>query len=122
MGAAGLERRGWRMNRGRPDFMARVPTLTEEVEPGSERAAMGPDSAHWVDAVMDAVAPQVNAILTTRLRDVLAPAVQEAVHAAVQDAVENCRGPLIEALMVRLRDAVEQELARRALDKRPFRP
>jgi hypothetical protein len=114
------------MNRGRPDFMARVPTLTEEVEPGSDRAAMGPDSAQWVDDVMDAVAPQVNAILTSRLRDVLAPAVQEAVQEAVQtaveDAVERCRGPLMEALMVRLRDVVEQEVARRVPSKRPISP
>ncbi len=105
------------MNRGRPELMARVPTLTEVAEPGAASATVGQESAQWVDDVMDAVAPQVNAILTSRLRDVLVPAVQEAVQSAVEDAVERCRGPLMEALMVRLRDVVEQEAARRVPDK-----
>ena len=109
------------MNRGRPELMARVPTHTEVAEPGAASATVGQESAQWVDDVMDAVAPQVNAILTSRLRDVLVPAVQEAVQEAVQsaveDAVERCRGPLMEALMVRLRDVVEQEAARRVPDK-----
>lgn len=112
------------MNRGRPELMARVPTLTEVAEPGAASATMGQESAQWVDDVMDAVAPQVNAVLNSRLRDVLAPAVQEAVQAAVQaaveDAVERCRGPLMEALMARLRDVVEQETARRPPENRSF--
>jgi hypothetical protein len=122
------------MNSGRSDLMARIPTLTEVAEPGAERNAMGrdapplaglasrQDTAQWVDDVMDALAPQVHAVLTSRLRDVVAPAVQEAVQAAVEDAVERCQGPLMEALMVRLRDVLEQEMARRKRDTGSVRP
>jgi hypothetical protein len=118
----------------RPDLMARVPTLTEEAPPGSGRAptdrnaqplgaaVRGQDAARWADEVMQGVAPQVQALLTARLRDVLAPAVQQAVQAAVEDAVERCREPLMEALMMRLRDLLEQEVALRAPDKRSIRP
>jgi hypothetical protein len=104
--------------------MSKVPTLTEVVEPQGRPLAggvtlpsiggAGSESAgQWVDAVMDRMAPQVDALISSRLRDVLAPAVQDAVQAAVEDAIERSRGPLVDALEARLRDSLEQEIARR---------
>ena len=61
-----------------------------------------------VESVMTNLAPQVEALVSSRLRDVLAPAVQE----AVEEAVERCRQPLIDALQVQLREQVELVLAR----------
>lgn len=104
------------MTRARQDLLTRVPTLTEVADvpanPTALHTAVDEHTARWVDDVMDRLAPQVNALLSSRLRDVLAPAVQD----AVQDAVERCRGPLIEAVTDRLRDVLEQELARKAAD------
>lgn len=102
------------MIRPRQDFLARVPTLTEVADvapaPSALRSpALDERTARWADEVMDRMAPQVDALLSSRLRDVLAPAVQD----AVQDAVERCRGPLIAALADRLREVLEQELARK---------
>ena len=103
------------MTRARQDLLTRVPTLTEvaDVSPNPtalHRAVVDDDTARWVDDVMDRLAPQVNALLSSRLRDVLAPAVQD----AVQDAVERFRGPLIEAVADRMRDILEQEVTRKA--------
>lgn len=103
------------MTRARQDLLAKVPTLTEvaDVSPDPtalHRGVVDEHTARWVDDVMDRLAPQVNALLSSRLRDVLAPAVQD----AVQDAVERFRGPLIEAVAHRLRDILEQEVARKA--------
>lgn len=61
-----------------------------------------------VESVMASLAPQVEALVSSRLRDVLAPAVQE----AVEEAVERCRQPLIDALQVQLREQLELVLAR----------
>jgi hypothetical protein len=103
------------MTRARQDLLTRVPTLTEVADAPPDptalhRAFVDEHTARWVDDVMDRLAPQVNALLSSRLRDVLAPAVQD----AVQDAVERLRGPLIEAVADRLRDILEQEVARKA--------
>ena len=121
------------MSGARSDLMGRVPTLTEVVDsqgrPSTDRVtppapggAGVEDAGQWVDAVMDCLAPQVDALISSRLRDVLAPAVQDAVQAAVEDAIERCRGPLVEALEVRLRDILDQEIARRLPDQRPQVP
>ena len=61
-----------------------------------------------VESVMASLAPQVEALVSSRLRDVLAPAVQE----AVEEAVERCRQLLIDALQVQLREHLELVLAR----------
>jgi hypothetical protein len=113
------------MTRARQDLLTKVPTLTEvaDVPPDPtalHRAVVDEHTARWVDDVMDRLAPQVNALLSSRLRDVLAPAVQD----AVQDAVERCRGPLIEGVADRLRDILEQEVARKAsaAAEAPHRP
>ena len=103
------------MTRARQDLLTRVPTLTEVADAPPDptarhRAVVDEHTARWVDDVMDRLAPQVNALLSSRLRDVLAPAVQD----AVQDAIERFRGPLIEAVTHRLRDILEQEVARKA--------
>ncbi len=101
----------------RQDFLAKVPTLTEVADVAQAPTALPSPAAdertqRWVDEVMDRMAPQVNALVSSQLRDMLAPAVQD----AVQDAVERCRGPLIEALARRLREILEQELARKAAE------
>lgn len=102
------------MTRARHDFLAKVPTLTEvaDVAQGPttvQRPVLNEPTARWVDEVMDRMAPQVDALLSSQLRALLAPAVQDAVH----DALERCRGPLIEAVAGRLREVLEQELARK---------
>lgn len=105
------------MTRLRPEFLAKVPTLTEVADIAQARTTMPSPSMdegtqRWVDEVLDRMAPQVDALVSSRMRDVLAPAVQD----AVQDAVERCREPLIEALARRLREILEQELARKAAE------
>lgn len=63
-----------------------------------------------VESVIASLAPQIEALVSSRLRDVLAPAVQE----AVDEAVERCRQPLIDALQVQLREQLELALNRPA--------
>lgn len=104
------------------DLLARVPTLTEVVErnplpdlgddpleaPEPEKTAVpeleNPDA--WVDQVMDRLGPQVDALVAGRLRDLLAPAIQD----AVDEAVERLREPLVASVQARLRDVLEVEL------------
>lgn len=64
-----------------------------------------------VESVIASLAPQVEALVSSRLRDVLAPTIQE----AVEDAIERCRQPLIEALQAQLREQLELALSRSAL-------
>jgi len=69
------------------------------------------DQRSFVETVIASLAPQVEALVSSRLRDVLAPTIQE----AVEEAIERCRQPLIEALKVQLREQLEQALPRPAL-------
>ena len=105
------------MTRAGQDFLARVPTLTEVADIAQAPTALqhpGVDepAALWVDEVMGRLTPQVDTLLSNRLRDMLAPAVQD----ALLDAVERFRGPLTEAVAHLLRDVLEQELARKAAE------
>ena len=105
------------MSREPGDLLSRVPTLTEvlDLRDTADWQQAGPplqsdaqsleEAQRWVDGAMDKLAPQLNALVTSRLRDLMATAVQD----AVEDAIERCRGPLIEALEVRLRDLLEQQ-------------
>lgn len=118
------------MSREPGDLPSRVPTLTEVLDPRdtADLQHAGPllrsdaqsleEAQRWVDGAMDKLAPQLNALVTSRLRDLMATAVQD----AVEDAIERCRGPLIEALEVRLRDLLEQEFAQHLQERRPAGP
>lgn len=104
------------------DLLARVPTLTEVVEPAplpdlgdppleasgpaktAEPAAVNPDA--WVGQLMDRLGPQVDALVTGRLRDLLAPAIQD----AVDEAIDRLREPLVSSVQARLRDVLAVEL------------
>ena len=124
------------------DLMLRVPTLTEvlavpsvheegdvpdlgeeglDLPPAqTERPSISADSQR-VNALMDTLAHQLNALVSSRLRDLLTPAlqaalqqavtraVQEAAEATVEQVVEQFRGPLIQALQVQLREALEAQ-------------
>ena len=87
-----------------PPFL-RAPVGTVDCMPDTPG---GKDAQALVESVMTNLAPQVEALVSSRLRDVLAPAVQE----AVEEAVERCRQPLIDALQVQLREQLERVLAR----------
>jgi len=112
------------------DLLSRVPTLTEVLDPRDSAGwpDAGPplrpaaqsleEAQRWVDGVMDKLAPQLDALVTSRLRDLMATAVQD----AVEDAIERCRIPLIEALEVRLRDLLEQEFAQHLREQRLAAP
>lgn len=69
---------------------------------GGPRDGLSTDG--WVDTVVASLAPQMEALVSSRLRDVLGPSIQE----AVEEAVERCRKSLIEALQVQLREQLEQ--------------
>ena len=102
------------MTRVRPEFLAKMPTLTEvaDVAQGPttvHRPGLNEPTARCVDEVMGRVVPQVDALLGSQLRALLAPAIEDAVH----EAMERCRGPLIEAVAGRLCEVLEQELARK---------
>ena len=89
-----------------PPFL-RAPVGTADSMPDTPG---GKGAQALMESVMASLAPQVEALVSSRLRDVLAPAVQE----AVEEAVERCRQPLIDALQVQLREQLEQVLARPA--------
>ncbi|MEI8265520.1 MAG: hypothetical protein WCI59_07175 [Betaproteobacteria bacterium] len=94
-----------------------MPTLTEVADIAKAPTALHQPAAdertaRWVDEVMGRLTPQVDTLLSNRLRDVLAPAVQD----AFLDAVERFRGPLTEAVAHMLRDVLEQEMARKAAE------
>jgi hypothetical protein len=89
-----------------PPFL-RAPVGTADSMPDTPG---GKGAQALVESVMASLAPQVEALVSSRLRDVLAPAVQE----AVEEAVERCRQPLIDALQVQLREQLELVLARPA--------
>ena len=55
---------------------------------------------------MDRLSPQMDALISSRFRDVLAPALQD----AVDQALEQLREPLVEEVHARLRDVLENEL------------
>ena len=61
-----------------------------------------------MESVMACLAPQVEALVSSRLRDVLAPAIQD----AVDEAIERCRQPLVEALERQLREQLSLALSR----------
>lgn len=87
-----------------PPFL-RAPAGAVDAVPDTSRAN---GAQALVESVMASLAPQVEALVSSRLRDVLAPAVQE----AVEEAVEHCRQPLIDALQVQLREQLELVLTR----------
>jgi len=89
-----------------PPFLS-VPVGTADSMPDTPG---GKGAQALMESVMASLAPQVEALVSSRLRDVLAPAVQE----AVEEAVERCRQPLIDALQVQLREQLELVLARPA--------
>lgn len=60
-----------------------------------------------VESLVASLGPQVDALVSSRLRDVLAPTIQE----AVEEAIERLRQPLIEALQVQLREQLERALS-----------
>ena len=91
--------------REEPPAFLRLPTAPLAASPGVEAHGFKADSL--VESVVASLAPQMEALVSSRLRDVLGPSIQE----AVEDAVERCRQPLIEALQVQLREQLEQVLA-----------
>jgi hypothetical protein len=122
------------VTRARQELLARVPTLTEVADDvagplGSKRDALDGDRARWVDDVMGRLEPQLGALIDSRLRDLLAPAVQAAVRAALQkavdgavtDAVDRFRLPLTDAVVQKLRDLLETEAGRNTLAVPPAR-
>lgn len=102
------------------DLLLRVPTLTEVLQApempdlGEDVSALpspagpAPHPDRWAEAVMSALGPQVDALVSSRLRDMLAPALQE----AVEEVVERFRGPMIQALDAHLRELLEVEIRR----------
>ena len=102
--------------RDEPPAFLRVPAAVSAAFAGAEQHGFKIESL--VEAVVARLDPQMEALVSSRLRDVLGPAIQE----AVDDAVERCRQPLIEALQVQLREQLEQALAQHANPgTKPFR-
>jgi hypothetical protein len=97
----------WPSPPGDPPPFLRTPVGTADSMPDTPG---GKGAQALVESVMASLAPQIEALVSSRLRDVLAPAVQE----AVDEAVERCRQPLIDALQVQLREQLELVLARPA--------
>lgn len=111
------------MSQAPAEVLSRVPTLTEILdlapvpdlaeEPvaagalvGLSESAAGHPADGWIDKVMDRLSPQMDALISSRFRDVLAPALQD----AVDQALEQLREPLVEEVHARLRDVLENEL------------
>lgn len=84
-----------------------VPDLGQEAVAAPGRGLTGSDIDRLADHMMDALAPQMDALISSRLRDVLAPALQD----AVEEVVDRFRGTLVEAAAAQLRELVQAELA-----------
>ena len=115
---------GFGMSPAPADLVGRVPTLTEVLEllevqeppavPGLGEGTVtelgfggaGAETDRLADRMMDALAPQMDALISSRLRDVLAPALQD----AVEEVIDRFRGPLVEAVAAHLRELVQGEL------------
>lgn len=91
--------------RGEPTAFLRLPTADAGSAPGD--GMPGSRAEGLVETVVSRLAPQMEALVSSRLRDVLGPSIQE----AVEEAVERCRKPLIEALQAQLREQLEQVLS-----------
>lgn len=111
------------MNQPPAEVLSRVPTLTEvlQLPPMPDLADQPADGqvlraqeepativlvGGWVDQIMDRLSPQMDALMSSRFRDVLAPAIQD----AVDQALERLREPLILEVQSRLREVLEAEL------------
>lgn len=112
------------MTRAPAELLARIPTLTEVVEPvplpdlgedpvdragpakAVEPALQVPDA--WVEQLMARLGPQMDALVSSRLRDMLTPAIQD----AVDEALDRLREPLVASVQAQLRDLLELELRR----------
>jgi len=88
------------------DFLwtSQPPAFLRQKPPQPGRDVMPHDEL--LEAVLADITPAMQALVSSRLRDVLAPAVQE----AVEEAVERLRQPLIDAVQAQLREQLEQSL------------
>jgi len=101
-----------------PAGVARLPTLTEVVElgvadpPAASAEATAPDAGALVDAVLAELAPRIDMLLESRLRERLAPALARAADGLIRDARDG--------LTTTLRELVDEAVAR-ALKRRAGR-
>ena len=96
--------------RAEPPPFLRAPVASVAGAHAEARAPGGQEKHVLAESVIASLAPQVEALVTSRLRDVLAPTIQE----AGEEAIEQLRQPLIDALQVQLREQLELALARLA--------
>ena len=96
--------------RAEPPPFLRAPAASVAGGPAEAWAPGGQEKHVLAESVIASLAPQVEALVSSRLRDVLAPTIQE----AVEEAIEQLRQPLIDALQVQLREQLELALARLA--------
>ena len=89
-----------------PPAADRLPTLTEVVDMArpAER-----DAAHLVDEVLAELAPRIDLLLESRLREALAPALARAADVLIRDA----RQPLNQTLRELVEEAVARAMTRR---------
>ena len=93
--------------RAEPPPFLRAPVASVAGAHADARASGGQEKHVLAESVIASLAPQVEALVSSRLRDVLAPTIQE----AVEEAIEQLRQPLIDALQVQLREQLELALA-----------